>query len=106
MVDGLPSGDDLQRWRDGVLLMAKPKNSKSRSVISPSRAREGVGANQPGCASFCAKAANGEIKRVAKHIGHPVIKLKRVRMGQLKLADLPNGQWRHLTDKEVNELKK
>jgi 23S rRNA pseudouridine2457 synthase len=30
-------------------------------------------------------------------IGHPTLRLIRVRIGQFKLGDLPAGQWRILT---------
>jgi 23S rRNA pseudouridine2457 synthase len=33
-------------------------------------------------------------------IGHPTLRLIRMRIGQLKLGDLPDGQWRILTTEE------
>jgi len=39
-------------------------------------------------------------------IGHPVLKLKRIEYGPIRLGDLPFGQSRYLTPEEVERLKK
>lgn len=46
---------------------------------------------------------NRQIRRMCEALGHRVVRLKRVRIMQLEL-DLPQGQWRHLTENEVNQL--
>lgn len=46
-----------------------------------------------------------QVKRMLESIGHPVIKLKRVRFGPLSLGDLPVGEYRYLTDREANALR-
>ncbi|HEY3291032.1 MAG TPA: pseudouridine synthase, partial [Anaerolineae bacterium] len=47
-----------------------------------------------------------QIKRVAKTLGHPVIRLARIRIGNILLGNLKPGEWRHLTANEVNEINK
>ena len=47
---------------------------------------------------------NRQVKRMCATIGHPVIKLKRVRFGPLRLGSLLRGQYRHLTEGEVKKL--
>ena len=39
-------------------------------------------------------------------IGHPVEKLRRVRIGFLEDEKLRPGQWRFLTDQEVSQFKR
>jgi len=39
-------------------------------------------------------------------VGHPVRYLKRIRFGNLELGELPIGEYRHLTDEELKNLKK
>jgi 23S rRNA pseudouridine2605 synthase len=34
-------------------------------------------------------------------IGHPVISLKRIAVGPVKLGELKRGEWRRLTDEEI-----
>jgi len=36
-------------------------------------------------------------------IGHPVITLKRVAIGDVKLGDLKKGEWRYLTAQEAKK---
>lgn len=46
-----------------------------------------------------------QVRRMLEAVGHPVIKLTRVRLGPLALGDLPVGQYRYLTDREANALR-
>jgi len=47
-----------------------------------------------------------QVKRMFSRIGHPVKYLKRVKFGNLELGELPVGEFRSLTPKELEELKK
>jgi 23S rRNA pseudouridine2457 synthase len=40
---------------------------------------------------------NRQVRRMTAAIGHPTLRLLRVRIGRLQLNDLPPGQWRILT---------
>jgi 23S rRNA pseudouridine2605 synthase len=46
-----------------------------------------------------------QVKRMLEAVGHPVIKLVRVRMGPLSLGGLEPGEFRFLTDREANALR-
>jgi 23S rRNA pseudouridine2605 synthase len=46
-----------------------------------------------------------QVKRMLEAVGHPVIKLMRIRMGPLSLGNLPAGEFRFLTDREANALR-
>lgn len=48
---------------------------------------------------------NRQIKRMCERVGHPVLKLQRVRYGPLELGDLPVGRCRKLAPHEVALLK-
>lgn len=49
---------------------------------------------------------NHLVKRIFSAIGHPVVKLKRIGYGPVRLGDLPAGHWRLLTDEEMRSLRK
>lgn len=49
---------------------------------------------------------NRQVRRMLEAVGHRVTRLRRVQMGPLKLGDLPIGQWRDLTEEEVQALKR
>ncbi len=46
-----------------------------------------------------------QVKRMLAHIGHPVLRLKRIQFGPLRLGKLLPGKTRYLTDKEANDLR-
>jgi 23S rRNA pseudouridine2604 synthase len=41
-----------------------------------------------------------QIRRMCELVGLKVLGLKRVRIGQVKLGNLPTGQWRYLGEDE------
>ena len=47
-----------------------------------------------------------QVKRSFAKVGHPVKYLKRVKFGPLSLGELPSGQYRHLSQEELKELKR
>lgn len=47
---------------------------------------------------------NRQIRRMCEHFGYSVRSLRRVRIMNLRLGSLRPGQWRELTDDELNEL--
>ncbi len=48
---------------------------------------------------------NRQIRRMLETMDHPVLKLKRIRMGRLSLGALPVGKYRYLTAQEIKSLK-
>jgi 23S rRNA pseudouridine2604 synthase len=46
---------------------------------------------------------NRQIRRMCEYLDYRVVKLKRVRIMNVKL-DLPVGKWRDLTEKELQEI--
>ncbi len=47
------------------------------------------------------------VKKIMEKLGHPVLYLKRIRIGNLKLdKSLEAGEYRELTEKEIKQLKK
>jgi pseudouridine synthase len=47
---------------------------------------------------------NRQVRRMFDAVGHPVVALARLRFGPVKLGDLPPGQTRPLTEKELAQL--
>jgi 23S rRNA pseudouridine2605 synthase len=46
------------------------------------------------------------VKRFFKSMGYPVLRLKRVAIGPIRLGNLPRGKWRDLTPEELEALKR
>lgn len=47
---------------------------------------------------------NRQIRKMSAYFGYEVKKLKRIRIMNIKLSDLPRGKWRDLTESELNVL--
>jgi 23S rRNA pseudouridine2605 synthase len=48
---------------------------------------------------------NREVRRLMEAVGQPVLRLRRVRFGPVRLGDLGAGEWRELTRKEIRGLR-
>ena len=49
---------------------------------------------------------NRQVRRMCAIAGMRVTKLVRISEGNLRIGDLPSGQWRYLTEEEVKDLQK
>lgn len=98
LVEGIPNNKKLQKFRKGLKIDGRmtaeayvriAKKYKNSSVLEIS-IHEG---------------RNRQVRKMCKYIRHPVIKLKRIAIGDLVLGDLEIGKWRYLTSKEVKYLR-
>lgn len=49
---------------------------------------------------------NRQIRRMVRKVGNRVADLKRIRISNVKIGNLAEGNWRHLTEEEKGELLK
>src|SRR5438105_13969857 len=54
---------------------------------------------------FLRQGINRQIRRMFYEVGYEVKKLIRIRIGRLRLGDLPLGHWRPLTKSELKSIK-
>lgn len=94
---GIPSKDDIIRFEQGLwiddyltspanlqLLESNGKTSKVKITIHEGK--------------------NRQVRKMCDKIGCPVIKLKRISIGEVSLGKLNEGSWRSLTDSEINSF--
>jgi len=43
---------------------------------------------------------NRQVRKMTAAVGHPTLRLIRIRIGRLEIGDLAQGQWRELNDRE------
>lgn len=48
---------------------------------------------------------NRQVRKMCSAIGHEVIRLRRIRIGEIGLGTLKTGEWRYLNDSEIRYLK-
>jgi 23S rRNA pseudouridine2605 synthase len=47
-----------------------------------------------------------QVRKMFDAVGHPVVRLKRVRIGPLTDPEMPSGHWRELTPREIAALRR
>lgn len=97
LVQGLPSDKTLEAWRRGVMLEGTPTAPAQVEVLRRHK-------DTALLRIVLHEGRKRQIRRVAALLGHPVLELKRVRMGPLQLGALESGKWRYLTPQEVQSL--
>lgn len=97
-VAGVPATADLELMAGGMVLEDGP--------TAPAEVRL-VGENEGNALLEITirEGRNRQVRRMCEKIGHPVLRLVRVRIDSIPLEDLRPGQFRHLTAGEVARLK-
>ncbi|MDY6803392.1 MAG: pseudouridine synthase [Cyanobacteriota bacterium] len=104
-VEGRPSEKIIKFWCQGIILSGK------KTLPAKVRVLEKSYASQTLLEVVIYEGRNRLIRRVAEQLGHPVLKLHRTAIGQIKLqppgeAILPGGQYRPLKTSEMFFLQK
>lgn len=89
--------DDLARWRRGALLPDGPAVPRAVRLMA-------AGPRTTWLELTFAEGRYREVKRYCKALGHPVVRLRRVGFGPLRLGALPVGTSRDLTAREAAAL--
>lgn len=93
VADGPVAQGKLRQLRDGVEL--------EDGVTAPAK----VSQPTPGVLRLTIhEGRNRQVRRMCETIGHPVLRLVRVRIGTLRDAALRPGEWRELTAGEIKTL--
>lgn len=94
-----PDRDQIEAWKRGVVLEDGHKTAPADVRFEHA---QGKGA---WVRVIMGEGRKRQIREVCQQLGLPVVKLIRIRIGTLKLGTLKPRQWRHLTTKEIEELK-
>jgi 23S rRNA pseudouridine2605 synthase len=94
-----PDPEQMQTWRRGVVL---PDGVKTAPADVYVEGRSGKGA---WLRVTMGEGRKRQIRETGSTLGLPVVRIVRIRIGTLTLGGLKPGEWRHLSDREVDELK-
>jgi 23S rRNA pseudouridine2605 synthase len=98
-VEGRPDEKTLEQWRKGVFLEGSKTAPAEVVVLRHEK-------DHTWLRVVLREGRKRQIRRVGAMLGHPVHQLIRVRIGPVRLGDLKPGQWRHLTEQELKQLRK
>jgi 23S rRNA pseudouridine2457 synthase len=107
-VEGIPTPDALQELARGVVVQGR-KTLPCRAWLlepqptvpprdPPIRFRKTVPDRWIGLELVEGK--NRQVRRMTAGVGHPTLRLMRVRIGRFDLSDLPSGKWKELAEAE------
>ncbi len=83
----------LEKLSKGVRILGLKTRPATVTKIGPARFRITL-----------TEGKNRQIRRMCEGEGYNVLKLVRVRVGGVELGDLPQGEWRPLTEEELASL--
>lgn len=98
-VDGIVENDKLAKLRKGIKIEGKLAVPVKVSLVKKLTANSWIKITLH-------EGRKREIRKMFQHIGHPVIRLIRVSIDGVKLGELKPGQYRKLTEEEIEALKK
>ena len=98
-VDGSPSQKSVQQLREGIRILSGKTAPAIVHRIGPHRGNTHF-------KLILYEGKKRQIRRMFEAIGHKVLYLKRVRIGNLSLGNLPIGKYRYLKQKEVASFQK
>lgn len=98
-VKGVPQDASVQRLRQGV-----PIPSGTTAPAQVKRLRVSKDGTSTKFEVVIHEGKKRQVRLMFKAVGHPVIRLKRIRIGNLGLGNLPPGAYRLLTAEEVSAL--
>lgn len=96
-VTGIPSEEEILKLESGVDI--------GGYITAPAKVKLlGIEGKTSNLKITIHEGKKRQVRKMCKYTGHPVIDLKRVSIGEIKLGELKEGQWRYLTSKELNYL--
>lgn len=95
-----PDNDQLQTWRRGVVLEDGHRTAPAEVNFVRTH---GKGA---WLRIVMREGRKRQIREVGGRLGLPVVRIIRTRIGTLLLGNLKPREWRHLTQREINDIKK
>ena len=102
VVRGIPDEKALSKLRKGVYIEEGGKTAPAQVVLLPTQ-RSG---NSSSLKIVIHEGRKRQVRLMCEAVGHPVLSLKRIRIGPLQLRGLRNGECRLLGKQELDELKR
>ncbi len=102
-VKGVPDDRDVQRLSRGIVIDGRrtaPAQVKVRKTFAKG------GGEQAVMTVVLHEGRNRQVRKMCDAIGHPVVRLRRTRIGPITDTRLKPGEFRDLTPKEVAALKR
>lgn len=97
-VHGVPTLEEMEWFRRGLKIEDYTTSPAEIRILKENESRSTLEIK-------IHEGRNRQVRKMCDRIGHPVISLKRIKVGRIYLGDLAEGEWRYLYEEEVNYLK-
>ncbi len=99
-VKGIPTPYQVKKLAEGIMLEDGMTSPGSARILEIDQSRR-----RAHLELTIHEGRNRQVRRMCEAIGHPVITLERVRLGPLTLEGLKKGEYRFLSERELNHMK-
>lgn len=100
-VRGVPEPASLKRLARGIPLEGRRTGPADVRLLETGRGARG---DQAMISVVLHEGRTRQVRKMCEAIGHPVVRLRRVRVGPIRLGTLKPGEFRDLTRAEVRQL--
>lgn len=97
-VDSEPTAEEIKTFENGIVIDGRKTAEARLSVVKRDKRFVYLKIT-------IHEGRNRQVRKMCEAIGHPVRRLKRASTGKLTLGSLKKGEYRHLTQDEVDYLK-
>jgi 23S rRNA pseudouridine2605 synthase len=102
-VKGIPDSHALERLSKGVVLDGRRTSAAEVELL---KVLDASGGPQAVVSITIHEGRNRQVRRMCEAVGHPVVRLRRVRIGPITDPRIRPGEFRDLTAREIAALKK
>lgn len=102
-VKGVPDDRTVERLSRGVVIEGRRTAPAKIRVSQPISKASG---EQTIVELSIHEGRQRQVRKMFDAVGHPVVRLKRVRIGPIEDPEMPPGHWRELTPQEIGRLQK
>lgn len=96
-VSGIPDETDIAAFKKGISIGGYITSPAELNILQKNGKNSTVKIT-------IHEGKNRQVRKMCEAVGHPVLKLKRVAIGNLMLGELPEGKWRSLSTQEIGAL--
>jgi pseudouridine synthase len=102
-VRGVPDAHALERLARGVTIEGR----RTAPAVLEMKSRPAVGETAHSIVHITIhEGRNRQVRQMFEAVGHPVMRLKRIRIGPIEDPQLPPGHWRELSEREIDQLRR
>ncbi len=100
IVKGIPTADEMKNFEDGLNIEDYKTAPAKIKIVKKDEEK-----NYAICEIKIHEGRNRQVRKMCRAIDHPVLRLRRVAMGDITLRGTEVGKYRNLTKEEVDYLK-